>query len=228
MSANSTGARAKAPPDPNTRHRCIAAGCTKTTMRGAGEGLSYSYCRSHVDHIARHGSSWRKSLSGEELAPFRRAAKRWLEAHAAAPLIAATLRRLDRMMVEAGPIIIAPYLHSESPQSRAKQTLARMREKGATALTILTEALAVAVALRTLDGIPRDDDYHLTQLGKRAHRLGSAFTIKHGYKVAWRWHPEPRGQVLRHLGRMMREALDHGLGRVELDAVAALAAGKAA
>ncbi len=128
-------------------------------------------------------------------------------------------------MREAGPTTIAPYLHEEAPESRAKQVLARMRDKGVSGRKALIEALGVAVALRTLDGIPRDREYWTVQLAKRVHRLGSAFRIMHGIKVAWQWHPEPRGQVLRHLGRMVEVALDKGFGEADFKAVAGLAQG---
>ncbi len=216
--------RASAPPDPHTSHRCVAFGCGKTTMRGEGKGLSYSYCRKHVELIARHGSSWRKSLTGAELKQYRKAASRWLEANAGSPFVQAADRAIEVMMAEAGPVIIAPHLHKEGPESRARQVLARMREYGVSPRSVLSEALAAAVAVRHLEGIPRDEEYWTVQVAKRVHRLGSSWRIMHGPKVAWRWHPEPRGQMLRHLGRMMMMALDKGLGAQELRAVASLAA----
>ncbi len=214
--------RASAPPDPHTRHRCIAAGCGKTTMRGEGRGLSYSYCRKHVEFIARHGSSWRKSLTGAELEPYRKAAASWLEASAEPASVRAAENEIWRMMAEAGPVIIAPYLHNEGPESRAKQVLARMRQRGVLPRTVLVEALATAVAVRSLEGIPRDSEFWTVQVAKRVHRLGSRFEVRNSGKVAWSWHPQPRGHMLRHLGRMMVDALDKGFGPQEFGAIALL------
>jgi hypothetical protein len=215
--------RASALPDPHTRHRCTAPGCGKTTMRGEGKGLSYSYCRKHVEFISRHGSSWRKSLTGAELVPYRRATSRWLEANAGSPEVLATVAAIERMMAEAGSVIIAPLLWRESPESRARQVLARMRVYGVSPRKVLLEALATAVAVRSLDGIPRDDEFWSVQVAKRVHRLGSAWRIMDGRKVTFSWHPQPRGHLLRHLGGMMLEALDKGFGPQELGAIAGLA-----
>lgn len=211
--------RASAPPDPHTRHSCIAAGCGKTTMRGEGKGLSYSYCRKHVEFIARHGSSWRKSLNGAELEPYRKAAASWLEASAEPASVRAAENEIWRMMAEAGPVIIAPYLHNEGPESRAKQVLARMRQRGVLPRTVLVEALATAVAVRSLEGIPRDSEFWTVQVAKRVHRLGSAWRIIEGRKVVFTWHPEPRGRMLRHLGQMVMDALDKGFGPQEFSLI---------
>jgi hypothetical protein len=193
-------------------------------MRGEGKGLSYSYCRKHVEFIARHGSSWRKSLTGAELEPYRKAASRWLEVNGEKPAVLNCETAIERMMVEAGPVIIAPQLHREGPESRARQVLARMRQHGVSPRRVLREALATAVAVRSLEGIPRDDEFWTVQVGKRVHRLGSAWRIVEGRKVVFAWHPEPRGQMLRHLGRMIAEALDKGFGPEDFKTVAKLAA----
>jgi hypothetical protein len=192
-------------------------------MRGEGKGLSYSYCRKHVDFIARHGSSWRKSLSGKELEPYRKAASRWLEENAMSLEVRATETAIERMMAKAGAVIIAPYLREENAESRAKQVLARMRDYGVLPRKAVLEALAAAVAVRSLEGIPRDEDYWTVQVGKRVHRLGSAWQIKEGRKVTFRWHPQPRGHMLRHLGQMMLDALDKGFGSQEFKAIGDLA-----
>lgn len=215
-------ARLAAPPEPGHMQRCAASGCSLLTQRGTGDGLSPLYCRHHVEFVARHGSSWRKSMSNDEVEPYRKAASKWLAAHAHDPMVMQVMAEIAAKMASAGPVIIAPYLHEETAESRARQVWARARERRVEPSAILQAAIAVKLALRELDGIPRSDEYHETQLAKRLHRMAGGFHIKHGGKKVWQWHPEPRGQLLRHLGRELATVLERALGREDWTALAAM------
>lgn len=215
-------ARLAAPPEPGHKHRCAAHGCSSLTQRGTGDGLSPTYCRRHVEFVARHGSSWRKSLSQSELEPYRKAASRWLDGMAHDPMIGQAMAELEAKMVSAGPVILSPFLHEEGAESRAKQVWARTRDRHIAPISILSTIIAVKLALRELDGIPRSDEYHETQLAKRLHRMAGGFHIRDGGKKVWQWHPEPRGQLLRHLGKELEVVLKRALGREDWTALAAM------
>jgi hypothetical protein len=160
--------RASALPDPHASHRCAAMGCTKLTMRGEADGLSYRYCRQHYSHKARHGSTWRKSLNSRDLKPYLRVAKRWLKVNAASPFVAMAESELGRLVDNAGPLIFAGLLRELTPHEKALQALARLRESGRPLPVVLQHVLAVMAALKGLEGLPRDDDYGLCHVIRRA------------------------------------------------------------
>jgi len=60
---------------------CRIIGCNKPARAGTSDGLDEKYCRSHAEHIQRHGSPVKKSYTGKELTPYRRAALDWILAH---------------------------------------------------------------------------------------------------------------------------------------------------
>lgn len=235
--ADDTQRRASAPPEDGRQHRCAAMGCSRLTQRSAADGLSHTYCSRHVEHIARHGSSWRKSLSAKELKPYRSAAAWFMKTHLstgitiAGPLPIVAVEALARSMADAGPVVISALLKDESGERRAKQVLARMRDGGALPRAVLTDVLAVMAALRGLDGLPRDDDYRTVQIAKIVHRHAGGYRKRIAYPDGggrlWQWHPEPRGLALRHLGRLVLAIMDMGFSSAHVQAVADMADGKA-
>lgn len=216
--------RASASPDPHVSHRCTAVGCTKLTMRGEADGLSYRYCRQHYSHKARHGSTWRKSLDSRDLKPYLRAAKRWLKVKAASPFVVMAESELRGLLNNAGPLIFAGLLRELSPHEKALQALARLRESGRPLAVVLQHVLAVMTALRGLEGLPRDDDYHLCQIGKRVHRLATGYKwelrLPDGSQRHKLWHPEPRGQMLRHLAELVLGVMRRAFAESDLKAIA--------
>jgi hypothetical protein len=208
--------RASEAPDSDIKQRCAVPGCQRLVMRAAGAGVSENLCRAHVEHKARHGSIWRKSLSAAQLKPYRKAAARWLEAIRTGPspsdamLAREAERRVDTLLSSAGPVVFVRFLADEPPEGRARQT---------------AEVVAVMAALRGLE--VRDPEYSVTQIGKAVHRMAGGYrqvmSYSGGKARLWQWHPEPRGHMLRSLGRMVRGAVEHGFGPQEVAAIAALA-----
>jgi hypothetical protein len=61
---------------------CRVMSCGKPARAGTSDGLDTRFCRSHAEHLQRHGSPFKRSYTGKELAPYRRAALKWLEINA--------------------------------------------------------------------------------------------------------------------------------------------------
>jgi hypothetical protein len=215
--------RASASPDLHALHRCAAMGCSKPTMRGSSDGVSFTYCRTHVSFKARHGSTWRKSLNEGELKPYLRAAKRWLKVNAASPFVTMAESELRGLVNSAGPLIFAGLLRELTPNEKALQALARLRESGRPLAVVLEHVLAVMAAMRGLEGLPRDDDYNFCQIGKRVHRLAAGYkwdlTLPDGSQRRKMWHPEPRGQMLRHLAQMLLGVMRRAFAESDLKAI---------
>jgi hypothetical protein len=174
--------------------------------------------------MARHGSTWRKSLNSRDLKPYLRAATRWLKSNTASPFVVMAESELGGLVNNAGPLIFAGLLRTLTPHEKALQALARLRESGRPLAVVLQHVLAVMAALRGLEGLPRDDDYHQCQIGKRVHRLAAGYkwdlTLPDGSQRRKMWHPEPRGQMLRHLTQMVLGVMRRAFSESDLKAIA--------
>jgi hypothetical protein len=131
---------------------------------------------------------------------------------------------LGGLVSNAGPLIFAGLLRELTPHEKALQALARLRESGRPLAVVLQHVLAVMAALRGLEGVPRDDDYHLCQIGKKVHRLAAGYkwelTLPDGSQRRKMWHPEPRGQMLRHLAQMVLGVMRRAFAESDLRAIA--------
>lgn len=72
---------------PDAPGYCRIVGCAERTPAATGRGLSRRACRRHEDHYGRHGSYTHRTYSGAVLAPHRRAALAWLDAHHSDPVV---------------------------------------------------------------------------------------------------------------------------------------------
>ncbi len=79
---------------------CIALGCKRPTQSTTGKGLSQTYCKPHIEFKRRHGSTWRKTYSTGEIAPYRGAAQKWLKEHRHNALVSRAIAELDSLIVD--------------------------------------------------------------------------------------------------------------------------------
>ena len=80
-----------ATPNDDALRTCAIFGCGRPPQARAGRGLSLTHCRYHVQKRNRHGSFWKGTYSATDLKDYRRAAERYLKAHADDFWIAAAL-----------------------------------------------------------------------------------------------------------------------------------------
>ena len=195
--------RAKSPGDGDTK--CAVLGCSNLTQRGAGNGLSQTYCKRHKEMLRRHGSAWRRSYSRHEIDPFRAAAKDWSDANKGSRELEVTFKCLDALLANAGDVVPAAEVRWLSPKRKAEVALARFRETGRTGEDLFHIALAVEAAYREL-GPRANPEFLQVQIAKVIHRVSSGTypVTSGGQKLKPSW-PRPEGRMMRILGQKVRE-----------------------
>ena len=200
-----------ATPNDDALRTCAIFGCGRPPQARAGRGLSLYHCRYHVQKKNRHGSFWKGTYSAAELRDYRRAAERYLKAHADDRWIAAALTALRATLDGAGPNErVVDVLHF-TPRRKARAAFARMRERNVPPLRLLTIHLAVSGAVREDPIRPGDDgsEYRLTQIGKAAMRTASGYHSYYGPGNQYDRYPRSSGRALRLIGWMMESACEH-------------------
>jgi hypothetical protein len=195
--------RAGAPGDGDTK--CAVSGCTNLTQRGAGNGLSQTYCKRHKEMLRRHGSTWRRSYSRHEIDPYRAASKNWTDANKDSHAVKVTLQCLDALLDTAGEVVTAHEVRWLPPKRKAQVALARFRETGRTGEDLLHIALALEAAYRELGPRANREFLHV-QIAKVIHRAASGThpVTSGGVKLKPSW-PRPEGRMMRILGQQVRE-----------------------
>ena len=196
--------------------RCRIIGCGKPTTAGAGKGLDRMYCRKHADHFERHGSYTKCSYTAAELAPHRKAAQRWLQAHQGDPMIQLAIRAVEGLYRRAGPHVEAFRLRGLPPKDRSRAGWARLREAGVDPRGPLVAWLAVELMFRADPQAERKIEYKRVQAGKLVHRLSSGShkrweRQRPDGRIAVREihnYPHSRGNILRHLGQQIEKAAE--------------------
>jgi hypothetical protein len=179
-------------------HRCHVPGCGRPTQRSAAKGLSELYCKVHVEFHRRHGSYWRRSFLGWELAPYRTSARRWIRSHRQESLTAGVVSALDQLLAGAGQTQSAYDLRGMNPTEKARIALARVHDVGADGARLLEIALSVAAKVDQ-DG-PHDPEFRDVQIAKLVHRLASGtHRSTSGFPMPSKYPPSA-GRVLRILG----------------------------
>lgn len=121
--------RSPSPDAPWTK--CRADGCPSPTQLASGTGFAVRYCPVHYRQWRRHGGVERKSFARAELAPFIKAAERWLRPRIEADgdQVRIPLARFGHDMAFAGR---AKAAHGEITRAKTdlkvKNLLARLRE----------------------------------------------------------------------------------------------------
>lgn len=195
---------------------CRVIGCPRPTRSAAGKGVSRLYCRRHEDHFQRHGSYHKRSYSGAQLAPYRRAAQAWLKANAEKPAIRHAVQRADNLLRNAGAAEAAFRLRGLSPAGRARVAWARVRDAAGDPNKVLAAWLAVELILQDDPQPEHRPEFKRVQAAKIVHRMASG-THKRwerpkpdGGIVVDELHkyPASRGRVLRHMGEALQRAAE--------------------
>lgn len=202
---------------------CRVMGCAKPVRAGTDDGLDTRFCRSHAEHYQRHGSPFKRSYSGKEIAPYRRAALKWLTRNANQFWVKNAIDRVRCLYQSAGPHIEAFRLRGLSPQGRAKAHWARMRKAEVDPAQVVAAWLAVEMIIADDPQPVTTPEFRRVQAAKIIHRMASG-THKRWEREApdpnWsglksktvveekHWYPRSRGRVLRHIGEDTEKAVE--------------------
>ena len=187
-------------------YTCPIPGCGRPSEARAGNGLSVTHCRLHVQLHNRTGSFWKGSYTAAELKPYRRAAAKYLKAHADDFWIAHALTAIRALLDNAGPVErTADVLHFMTPAQKARTALARLRKADIPPERLLVSHLAVTAALAEDPVGPggTHDEYQLVQVAKVVHRLAA------GPPTILGKYPRSGGLALRNLGRLVGSCCEH-------------------
>lgn len=190
--------------------RCRVVGCCKPARAGTDNGLDTRFCRQHADHYSRHGSPYRRSFTAKELAPYRKAANAWLEAHAEDQWVRNAVDRVETLFRAAGPHIEAFRLRGLSPEERAKAAWARLRKAKIDPRRVIVAWLSVEMAIAADPQADRKPEYKRVQAAKLVHKMASGthkrWETGPGGAQELHVYPRSRGRVLRHIGEDVEEA----------------------
>lgn len=184
--------------------RCRVLGCGKPARAGTTDGLDTRFCRSHSDHLARHGSAYKPSYTAKEITPYRKAAHVWLEANADNVWVTNAIERVETLYRAAGPHVEAFRLRGLSPDDRTRAAWARLRKAKVDPRRVVAAALAVEMVIRDDPQAETKAEFKRVQTAKLVHKMSSGTHKQWGSGIgATELHayPRSRGRVLRHIGR---------------------------
>jgi hypothetical protein len=201
---------------------CPIIGCGRLPQARAGRGVSFAYCRYHVQLHNRHGCHWKKTYSASDLEPYRKAARRFVRAHPYDSWIVHALFALSEIMRNAGPVERMVDTYALPPNAKARAALARMRRREVPPETLLVNYLAVCCAIEEDPVRPGSEaeNYRRVQAAKACAR--TAATTSTDLPPRNRRYARSSGRFLVHLGRMLEEACEFVQG-YHLPAILALA-----
>lgn len=191
--------------------RCRVIGCGRPARAGTSDGLDTRFCRSHSDHHARHGSSYRRSYTATEMAPYRKTADAWLKANEGDQWVANAIDRVRTLYQAAGPHVEAFRLRGLSPQERAKAALARLRKAAVDPRKVVAAWLSVEMIIAADPQAERKVEFKRVQAAKLVHRMASGSHKRWGEGANVKElhvYPRSRGRVLRHIGEALEEACE--------------------
>lgn len=196
--------RSSAPIEPGVSGRCNVLGCSRSTQRASGTGLSETHCKYHVEFHRRHGSYWRRSYLKAQLEPFRQAATKWLSARQDHPNVVRVVKYLQHLIDNSGRRYSAYDVRWLDPDQRTNAVLANLREEGKTGEQLLIIVLTIHTAVSELG--PRGDrEFRAVQIAKLIHRLASGtHKTKSGFPIPSKY-PRPEGVFMRTLGRRVED-----------------------
>ncbi|CAI9415291.1 hypothetical protein ANOBCDAF_03426 [Pleomorphomonas sp. T1.2MG-36] len=196
--------------------RCVIPGCGQPTMRAEGTGLAAFHCKRHVDHKARHGSHWHGTYRAADIAPYRKAADRWLKANAADSAVVSAVGALRGLLDGSGPFTPSTSLRGLPVRDRARIAFVRLARAEIKPETILAIHLAMSALIEEDPGSHRVREFRVVQVAKAVHRLASGYHRKwefegaDGKTRATELHGYARstGRVLRLIGEEIDRACE--------------------
>lgn len=200
---------------------CKVFGCGRPARAAAGEGLDNRFCRAHAEFFQRHGSPYKRSYTAAELKPFRRAALAWVEANEADRFVANAIHRVRGLYASAGPHVEAFRLRGLPPADRARAAWARLRKAERDPREVVAAWLAIRMAVEADPQPVTTREFMQVQAAKLIHRMASGTHRRWERSdgvVEMHVYPHSRGQVLRHVGAALEEAVELLWDRAEVRA----------
>lgn len=189
--------------------RCRVIGCDRPARAGTKEGLDTRWCRSHADHYSRHGSPYKGSYAATQLAPYRRLAVDWLEAHRDDLTIRNAVDRVTGLYAAAGPHVEAFRLRGLQPEARARAAWARLRKRKVDPIRVIAAWLAIEMIIRDDPQPETKLEFKQVQAAKLVHKMASGTHKVWGEGPAVKSlhvYPRSRGRVLRYVGVDLQQA----------------------
>jgi hypothetical protein len=201
---------------------CRVLGCGKPARAGTSDGLDRVYCRSHAEHLNRHGSPHKGSYPATMLNPYRRAALAWLQANKEDCWVQNALSRIRRLYDRAGDHEEAFRLRGKTPVERARVHWARLRRAGIDPCLVIAAWLAFEMVTADDPQAVQSSEFKRVQAAKIIHRMASGTHRRWEQEIAdpkAPWHkriritelhvyPRSRGRVLRHIGADVEKAVE--------------------
>lgn len=203
-------------PKPDALAVCTIPGCGRPTEARQGNGFSPFLCRYHREHRSRHGSPLKRSYTAAELRPYLRAAESVVKANAAEQYIRWSLASISSLLASAGPVRRVVDLGKLSPETKAKASLAMLRERNVPPERILAVTLAVLAAITEDPFGPGGDRvlFRRVQIAKALRRRASGtHVVYEGTGIRWDRYPRSSGRVLEHLGAVVEAACEFAIDR---------------
>lgn len=213
---------------------CRVLGCGKPARAGTADGLDMRFCRAHAEHYRRHGSPIKGSYAASQLAPYRKAAGRWLKANSHLPWVKDAVQRVQGLYDRAGEAVEAFRLRGLDPRERANAVWARLRKQEVDPTLVLAAALAVETLHADDPQAVSKPEYKRVQAAKLVHRLSGGTHRRWEHEIEeqtpWgprtrkdvqqlHWYPRSRGRVLWHIGEDLEQAtellVEHHLDEVQ-------------
>ncbi|RWM77249.1 MAG: hypothetical protein EOR81_19340 [Mesorhizobium sp.] len=199
--------------------RCRVVDCGRPARAGTEDGLDTRFCRTHSDHLARHGSAYKRSYTAKELTPYRKAALTWLEANADNKWVANAIERVETLYRASGPHVEAFRLRGLSPDDRARAAWARLRKAKVDPRRVISAWLTVELAIRSDPQPETKSEFKQVQAAKLVHRMASGTHKRWGEGPGAKElhvYPRSRGRVLRHVGSDLEKAVELLVARAAL------------
>jgi len=134
---------------PNSMYSyCQVPGCGKPARAGTSDGLDRRYCRSHADHLQRHGSVFKPSYTAIVLNPYRRASLAWLEKNRDNFWVDDAFKRVKGLYMNAGRHEEAFRLRGMKPPERAQVHWARLRRAEVDPYLVVAVWLAIEMVVK--------------------------------------------------------------------------------
>jgi hypothetical protein len=196
---------------------CRVLGCTDPARAGTKDGLDTRYCRRHYEHYQRHGSHFKGGYTAKELAPYRKAALRWLKDHPENRWVHQAIGNIRQLYWKGGHHIPAFRLCGKNSRQPAWTHWARLRKAEIDAMRCVAAWLAMEIVILEDPQAVRSTEYKRVQAAKLVHRMASGTHKKWTHKwpdCSGTWveemnvYPRPRGRVLRHIGTDLDEACE--------------------
>jgi hypothetical protein len=163
----------------------------------------------------------KRSYAAAELRPYLKAAESIVKANATELYLGWSLSSIASLLASAGPVRRVVDLGRLSPETKAKASLAMLRERSVPPERILAVTLAVLAAIAEDPFGPGGDRvlFRRVQIAKALRRRASGtHVVYEGTGVRWDRYPRSSGRVLERLGAMVEAAcefaIDHHLAAV--------------